>query len=810
MQSTGEGTRVPALNIEIVQKQTERQRLIQQMLQPGDQYGFESSQAAKGGADAGAHQSVVVQSMQKTAAAGMFPSRHTKLPSEGLQQPMPHHATLKETNTRGGQDLYGMPSRTNESPLGRKKLGTATREGASAAGAAKLGYPSGTQVHHSQHPKTRQPAMDTHPGAQSRAAHTKSGKQKNERDALASADVMLHGGKEQQFSNVAQRRPNLQKSGAVTSAQGDGNHAAEQLDPFVSKSGQNWNMTTKTTQRVGFLVDTQDAAKGSGPYMQGASFDQKKQTPVVSGVTTRRAAKHMLSNQEPPRDASETAQFLAQQERFKHQLKELNAMGGEIARLKNENRRTKTSIQRMKSFHNQRKIKGGPPLQHGDTEGRRGELSNLSKHNSDRKHYRIVNQSYESQFSDESGSHGQDSEAEFRLRRKSMRQQQVAAQQRKSTRNQKDRVATANGLTRRSGYQNAKSRLLAKELAEAPPQIKHTESKLDLLYERLKQCHGDGGMIDPAKVLDTMNMVQIEENPDAYVPNIEKLHRRREELRRIEKVQQEQCAQRAYDQDRALFDFDESVDHLSEVSDRYAQPDMRDAPPAVGIQGEELHSHEEQGKVKAANHYGQNEERPSPIEDVCASRKDLEGRLSRHMSDMTPKPSKKRVKGAAGGANAFDPLRKSRISDAELKQEIIKDLTGSKVRKDGGGGSKKQMKRNVSSQLINYVEKPRFSQSRLGKGTTSSHMSESSAKKIQEINYLHNKLNRISCQLEEKQAAYLRNHTDSSPVCQDFTELHRKSSAARKGRKNQPDVAGGKHGRNAKRQESYRASKPER
>ena len=118
----------------------------------------------------------------------------------------------------------------------------------------------------------------------------------------------------------------------------------------------------------------------------------------------------------------------------------------------------------------------------------------------------------------------------------------MAAQQRKSTRNQKDRVATANGLTRRSGYQNAKSRLLAKELAEAPPQIKHTESKLDLLYERLKQCHGDGGMIDPAKVLDTMNMVQIEENPDAYVPNIEKLHRRREELRRIEKVQQEQCA----------------------------------------------------------------------------------------------------------------------------------------------------------------------------------------------------------------------------------------------------------------------------
>ncbi len=37
-------------------------------------------------------------------------------------------------------------------------------------------------------------------------------------------------------------------------------------------------------------------------------------------------------------------QFVAQQERFKHQLKELRTMGTEINRLKNENKRTKTSI----------------------------------------------------------------------------------------------------------------------------------------------------------------------------------------------------------------------------------------------------------------------------------------------------------------------------------------------------------------------------------------------------------------------------------------------------------------------------------
>ena len=69
---------------------------------------------------------------------------------------------------------------------------------------------------------------------------------------------------------------------------------------------------------------------------------------------------------------------------------------------------------------------------------------------------------------------------------------------------------------------------------EAPATMKHADSGAGLLYERLKLCHGDGGMINAAKVLNTMNMVQIEENPDAYVPNIEKLHRRREELRRIE------------------------------------------------------------------------------------------------------------------------------------------------------------------------------------------------------------------------------------------------------------------------------------
>ena len=64
-------------------------------------------------------------------------------------------------------------------------------------------------------------------------------------------------------------------------------------------------------------------------------------------------------------------------------------MGTEINRLKNENKRTKTSIQRMKSFHNQRKLRGNkdsylPVDQDGNVIERRiGSV--ISKNDSDRK-----------------------------------------------------------------------------------------------------------------------------------------------------------------------------------------------------------------------------------------------------------------------------------------------------------------------------------------------------------------------------------------------------------------------------------------
>ena len=67
---------------------------------------------------------------------------------------------------------------------------------------------------------------------------------------------------------------------------------------------------------------------------------------------------------------------------------------------------------------------------------------------------------------------------------------------------------------------------MALELQDMP-EMKKSDSKLDILRMRLQQCQGENGMVDPARILQTMNNVQIEEDPEAYVPEIEKLHQRK-------------------------------------------------------------------------------------------------------------------------------------------------------------------------------------------------------------------------------------------------------------------------------------------
>ena len=200
-----------------------------------------------------------------------------------------------------------------------------------------------------------------------------------------------------------------------------------------------------------------------------------------------------------------------------------------------------------------------------DKRGRLIPRENYSKCDSERRHA-FGGGDYSqgsADFDDRGSSDDQLSEEEFNVKRKSVRNMRgISKGMIRGVRNAKDRVATANAVSRRAGNQHANSRLFAKDRAEVPT-MKHTDSKIDLLYARLKQCQGDGGIVDPAQALKTMNMVQIEEDPEAYVPNIEKQHRRREEIRKMEKWFEEEYAKKAYDADKALFDFDESVDNLS-------------------------------------------------------------------------------------------------------------------------------------------------------------------------------------------------------------------------------------------------------
>ena len=131
---------------------------------------------------------------------------------------------------------------------------------------------------------------------------------------------------------------------------------------------------------------------------------------------------------------------------------------------------------------------------------------------------------------------------------------------------------------------------MALELQDMP-EMKKSDSKLDILRMRLQQCQGENGMVDPARILQPMNNVQIEEDPEAYVPEIEKLHQRKEQVRRLEEIYEAEMAKKRYDADKALFDFDESIDNLSLVSDRYQLP----PPQATHTDGG---ANEEQGKGK--------------------------------------------------------------------------------------------------------------------------------------------------------------------------------------------------------------------
>ena len=68
--------------------------------------------------------------------------------------------------------------------------------------------------------------------------------------------------------------------------------------------------------------------------------------------------------------------------------------------------------------------------------------------------------------------------------------------------------------------------------------------------------------MNPAMIFNALNNIQRDEDPEAYEPEIVIQHRKKREIIR-------QRQEMIYNADKALFDFDDDIDNLSEVEDRY-------------------------------------------------------------------------------------------------------------------------------------------------------------------------------------------------------------------------------------------------
>ena len=143
---------------------------------------------------------------------------------------------------------------------------------------------------------------------------------------------------------------------------------------------------------------------------------------------------------------------------------------------------------------------------------------------------------------------------------------------------------------------------------------------------------------------------------------------------------------------------------------------------------------------------------------------------------MTPKLKNTRSK------NAYENVRLSKMSDAELKEEIIKDLTERKAKRD----SQKKIKRNVSSQMSIPMEQRRMTNTRGQRNNPiSSHFSEQSSKKVREVSSMTEQLIKMNSQIEEKGANFLRNKLDQSPMAKGVHDRNtpKKNAAVSQSRK---------------------------
>ena len=106
-------------------------------------------------------------------------------------------------------------------------------------------------------------------------------------------------------------------------------------------------------------------------------------------------------------------------------------------------------------------------------------------------------------------------------------------------------------------------------------------AQLERVKEGLKACKGKSGFFNPAQALNRLNDLQKQEDPRAYEPEVVKqqkaLKQRQNDARRRQELQAMEKLNAAQEIDKALFDFDEDIDHLEDVGDRYPAAAARPA-----------------------------------------------------------------------------------------------------------------------------------------------------------------------------------------------------------------------------------------
>ena len=116
------------------------------------------------------------------------------------------------------------------------------------------------------------------------------------------------------------------------------------------------------------------------------------------------------------------------------------------------------------------------------------------------------------------------------------------------------------------------SRFLGGRQASAAQSLSH----LRIIKDGLKACKNGAGLINPQSAFERMNEIQRYEDPEAYQPEMEhalvvKMEQDRERKQKLEADQKrrDNIAEEKLQHEKALFDFDEEVNDLDVVEDRY-------------------------------------------------------------------------------------------------------------------------------------------------------------------------------------------------------------------------------------------------